>query len=400
MIHLIILFLLPEHKIYLPKAKPDLYVIKRPTNPNNPNSSYEYWLVGFYNFWENGLDQTILGNKMEFSLYGSPVPFIYGRISEEVFYQLQGNGVVQGVCSPDSLPMSYEDLKKQDRNINQPLRFDNSNPDFIHISKGKIKWYWDPSTGRIEAGIEFIDPSNGKKRVLKLKLDNWRNDNIDNLPEVTNRWLSVINNAPNVLVDVDEKVEDLVKQGYEEVTPLALGFGLYDQLLATQILGENSYLDILSAIGDTELSQYLIDRFNNKFNLINNSLIVAVPKSVTDESGEEQPIKIYKFDKKGNKIGEIELPANMVLGIEETGFTLAGEQYLQICEIKGVKYLLRLEDTFPLKASSNLKLVLEELAIVASFYGGFKLLKLPFVREKIMSPTLKILQAIVQLLSK
>lgn len=386
-----------EKKVYIPQGQPDVYVIKI-----SDGKKTIYFLVGFYNYLENGIDRSVIGDRNKFSLHTQPIPFVYGKISETLANQYD---LLVNLNSCQNPPIDFKQLaQREDQNPNNdlwPYSIDEKyKKEFMRVKPEAVRWFFNPVNGKIETGI-VVNSKRGEERVMILGLDDPLGNNINNLRQFRNRWLPLVGNSPTMLVDVTDKVEELRAKGFIDTSIIGLS-PIFHVLLITRLPpNEEEYLLAIQNIAktDKELGEFLLKQLQkpNFFNIDQNLLVYASAIKIT-EAGEKTPVYIYKFDRSGNIITKIPLPDNMIFEIHELGTTISGENYATIAKIDGTQYAIRVEDIFPLAARSNLNLFLREAFNLALMYGGYRLLRIPEIERYVVDPVKILLKGIFELI--
>ncbi|MBI5126970.1 twin-arginine translocation signal domain-containing protein [Candidatus Roizmanbacteria bacterium] len=358
----------------LPIAVPELYFIQ----VQDGNGNLKWFLTGRSSVWENDVDRTAWTTDPNAFSIGQNW-FTYGEVDPNI---VDNEILREQETIINNLP--FDDIIWADSNSNKPLMGDFwGNYQIVEsrkVNNEAVVFGWDPSEGdskhSINPGLVIMD-NEGNERYLKLKLQGFANDNIDNLPFFSNRWLPIIGTpfSPRIIKDVTEQATDLIQQGFETTSP----FGLHqmaDYSLMANLVEPGGYTDYsfiqanvspLAFADLVEPGQFFVGGDDNAM------LIFA-------ENEQKEPVKIYRYNEQGKKVGEINVDHPVVLSPKKIGEFRDREDYVIIAEDKDSKdtYVVREQDIFQLGARSARKLGVmltgEALALIGLIYGGYRLI--------------------------
>jgi hypothetical protein len=358
-----------SERVGLPMTAPEVYFLQ----VKNDKGVLKWFAVGRYPVWENKIDRTTVtsdGYSVNKGWY------TYGEVDEEIVDNATLRPYEKIV---DGLP--FEEVKNGDSNVNKPLMgglFDGlySFVEARQVGTEAIRYGFDPAESspnhKINPGL-FIS-INGEDRFLKLNMDDVFNNNISNLPKVSNRPLPLLGNSPRIIKDVTENVSDLIAKGQTYCSPFLLDDNADFALVANMNDGPNGFLnfDFINQSFTPEAIAALVPPGEFMKGGADNSILLF---SKTKD-GEQININVYD-NKNGQLVNSIPVTHPVIVAPLEVSEFVDGSGYIKIAGDNDMTYVVREEDMFPLGARSSAKLTViagaEVAATIAALYGGYQL---------------------------
>jgi hypothetical protein len=359
-------------RIGLPMATPEIYFVR----VENDEGASKWYVVGRHPVWENKVDRTVVtSNPDGYSI--NQGWFTYGEVGDEIV----DNATVRPYEKiVDGFP--FDQVKSGDSNQNKPLMGEvlGGLYNFVEarqVGAEAIRFGLDPSESdpnhKINPGL-FITVD-GEDKFLKFNLDSVWNNNISDLPKVSNRPIPLLGNSPRVIKDVTENVSGLIARGQTYCSPFLLDDNADFALIANMNEGPNGFLnfDFMNQLLTPEALATLVPPGEFMKGGADNSILIF------SETKDGKQVSIDVYDKKSGQFTK-SIPVThpvIVAPLEVGEFNGGNGNFIKIAGDKDMTYVVREEDLFPLGARSSAKLTViagaEVAATIAALYGGYQL---------------------------